>query len=218
MRKNRGRLLIPSPFLSTILTTASILLASSIFLYPEVKEALPDLLIFIINKYVLFSIHYGLTFALGTNLDLESWVQSVVNLKGPSVMFPSCLLLDLCSYVLGDPAVCTTHTCDFSSYWWSTLHSSILIWSDVTYAIWLFPFFRQHTQGSLYIIYLKLEMSMNVEGLKKTLQMNFWSLLVFFYKFRSGMSECFIPCPYQECSVRDKTKGSCVNFLPTSTD
>lgn len=57
-------------------------------------------------------------------------------------------------------------------------------------------------------------MSMNVEGLKKTLQMNFWSLLVFFYKFRSGMSECFIPCPYQECSVRDKQKDHVWISLP----
>lgn len=66
---------------SGVLANRSILLASSIFLRSKVKKALPDLLIFIINKNLLFSIHYRHDSALGTNLDLGSWVQSIMELR-----------------------------------------------------------------------------------------------------------------------------------------
>lgn len=61
---------------------ANILSAGSIFLHPKEKEALPGLLIFIINKYLLFSIYYSHDSALGTNLDLGSLVQRIMEFKG----------------------------------------------------------------------------------------------------------------------------------------
>lgn len=203
MWAERGRLLIPSPFLSSIPQSlgliASILLASSIFLYPEVKEALPDLLIFIINKYVLFSIHYGMTLHWKI-LEVEckiSW-----NLKGPST-FPSYLLLDLCPCVLGDPAVWAMHTCDFSPYTWSTLHSS-LYWfggSDLLNLIWLFPVFRQHTQVSLYITYSSSRWAWRWR-LEENAANEFLEATYIFLQIQVG-NECSIHCPYQEFSMNE---------------
>ena len=95
---------------------------------------------------------------------------------------------------------------------------SILLYidsGDVTYSIWLFPFFKAaHTGFTVHYI-LKLEMSMNVEGLKKTLQMNFWSLLVFFYKFRSGMSVLF-PAPTTNVQWVINKRIKCEFPSPTS--
>lgn len=75
MREECETFLIPPPIvppLHSLALIASIPLASSVFLYPKLKEDLPDLLISIINKYLLFSTHYRHDSALATNLDVGS--------------------------------------------------------------------------------------------------------------------------------------------------
>ena len=93
---------------SGVLANRSILLASSIFLRSKVKKALPDLLIFIINKNLLFSIHYRHDSALGTNLDLGSWVQSIMELR--RVFYDSILVFCLFYFHMSWRYSCMRHT------------------------------------------------------------------------------------------------------------